>query len=73
MIDFFKEIKTILTELSQEVTELKVNVERVETEAKKAERVGQDIQRKVTEFQVATQPKIDKINELLENINKKAE
>ncbi|MCL2114136.1 hypothetical protein [Lactococcus protaetiae] len=73
MIDFFNDMKKLLSELTEEIDTLKLNVERVQTEAKKAERTGQDIQRKVTEFQVATQPKIDKINELVEKINKKAD
>ncbi|AYG01026.1 hypothetical protein [Lactococcus allomyrinae] len=73
MIEFFNDMKKLLSELTEEIDTLKLNVERVQTEAKKAERTSQDIQRKVTEFQAATQPKIDKINELVEKINKKAE
>lgn len=72
MIEFFNDVKKLLSELTEEIDTLKLNVERIQTEAKKAERTSQDIQRKVTEFQVATQPKIDKINELVEKINKKS-
>ncbi|PCS03016.1 hypothetical protein RU85_GL001514 [Lactococcus garvieae] len=41
-------------------------------EAKKAELTGQEIQRKVNEFQALAQPKVDKINEILEKLSEKS-
>ena len=73
MIDLFNDLKELLTDLSEEINVMKTNIERVEVEAQKAERVGLDIQKKVTEFQFSTQPRIDKINEILEKINKRAD
>jgi septal ring factor EnvC (AmiA/AmiB activator) len=69
MTEWFKDLKGLLTELNENISSVKANAERVQIELKKAERTSQDIQRKVTEFQVSAQPKIDKINEQLENIN----
>ncbi|MFC4651837.1 hypothetical protein ACFO26_02865 [Lactococcus nasutitermitis] len=69
MADFFKDIKNLLSDLLENVDNIKVNAERVQTELKKTERTSQDITRKVSEFQNSTQPKIDKINEILEKFN----
>lgn len=50
MIELFKDLKNIIGELSEEVNTMKVNVERVQEEGIKAEKVGKDIQKKVDEF-----------------------
>lgn len=73
MLELFNDLKELMTELSQDFKAVEANVERVQTEALKAERVSQDIQRKVTEFKVSTQPRIEKINEILDKITKKAD
>lgn len=73
MLELFNDLKESMTELSQDFKAVEANVERVQTEALKAERVSQDIQRKVTEFKVSTQPRIEKINEILDKITKKAD
>ncbi len=46
MIELFKDLKNIIGELSEEVNTMKVNVERVQEEGIKAEKVGKDIQKK---------------------------
>ena len=78
MIELFKDLKNIIGELSEEVNTMKVNVERVQEEGIKAEKVGKDIQKKVDEFQIsiqpcAIQPRVEKINELVNQINKRVE
>ena len=73
MIELFKDLKNIIGELSEEVNTMKVNVERVQEEGIKAEKVGKDIQKKVDEFQISIQPRVEKINELVNQINKKRE
>ncbi|RZI49923.1 hypothetical protein EQJ87_06745 [Lactococcus kimchii] len=73
MLELFNDLKELMTELSQDFKAVEANVERVQTEALKAERVSQDIQRKVTEFKASTQPRIEKINEILDKITKKAD
>lgn len=70
MIELFKDLKNIIGELSDEVNMMKVNVERVQEESIKAERVGKDIQKKADEFQNSIQPRVKKINELINQINK---
>ena len=52
---------------------MKVNVELVQEEGIKAEKVGKDIQKKVDEFQISIQPRVEKINELVNQINKRVE
>ena len=71
MFELFKDLKKLMTDLSEEVNTMKINLERVQEESIKAERVGQDIQKKVNEFQVSIQPRVEKINELVEQINKR--
>ncbi|MGL5449599.1 MAG: hypothetical protein ACRDBN_04580 [Lactococcus cremoris] len=73
MFELFKDLKKLMTDLSEEVNTMKINLERVQEERIKAERVGQDIQKKVNEFQVSIQPRVEKINELVEQINKRVE
>ena len=73
MIELFKDLKNIIGELSDEVNTMKVNVERVQEESIKAERVGKDIQKKADEFQNSIQPRVKKINELINQINKRVE
>ena len=63
MFELFKDLKKLMTDLSEEVNTMKINLERVQEESIKAERVGQDIQKKVNEFQVSIQPRVEKINE----------
>ncbi|WP_282798597.1 hypothetical protein [Lactococcus lactis] len=73
MIELFKDLKNIIGELSEEVNTMKVNVERVQEEGIKTEKVGKDIQKKVDEFQISIQPRVEKINELVNQINKRVE
>lgn len=73
MFELFKDLKKLMTDLSEEVNTMKINLERVQEESIKAESVGQDIQKKVNEFQVSIQPRVEKINELVEQINKRVE
>ncbi|MDT2859742.1 hypothetical protein [Lactococcus lactis] len=73
MIELFKDLKNIIGELSEEVNTMKVNVERVQEEGIKAEKVEKDIQKKVDEFQISIQPRVEKINELVNQINKRVE
>lgn len=73
MFELFKDLKKLMTDLSEEVNTMEINLERVQEESIKAERVGQDIQKKVNEFQVSIQPRVEKINELVEQINKRVE
>lgn len=73
MIELFKDLKNIIGELSEEANTMKVNVERVQEEGIKAEKVGKDIQKKVDEFQISIQPRVEKINELVNQINKRVE
>lgn len=73
MIELFKDLKNIIGELSEEVNTMKVNVERVQEEGIKAEKVVKDIQKKVDEFQISIQPRVEKINELVNQINKRVE
>ena len=69
MIELFKDLKNIIGELSEEVNTMK----RVQEEGIKAEKVGKDIQKKVDEFQISIQPRVEKINELVNQINKRVE
>ncbi|MCA2390526.1 hypothetical protein EFM07_06040 [Lactococcus lactis] len=73
MIELFKDLKNIIGELSEEINTMKINVERVQEEGIKAEIVGKDIQKKVDEFQISIQPRVEKINELVNQINKRVE
>ena len=73
MIELFKDLKNIIGELSEEVNTMKVNVERVREEGIKAEKVGKDIQKEVDEFQISIQPRVEKINELVTQINNRVE
>ena len=73
MIELFKDLKNIIGELSEEVNTMKLNLERVQEESIKAERVGKDIQKNVDEFQISIQPRVEKINELVNQINKRVE
>ena len=49
MFELFKDLKKLMTDLSEEVNTMKINLERVQEESIKAERVGQDIQKKERE------------------------
>jgi hypothetical protein len=73
MIELFKDLKNIIGEISDEVNTMKLNLERVQEESIKAERVGKDIQKNVDDFQISIQPRVEKINELLTQINKRVE
>ena len=68
----FNDVSEIFSRLSKEIDEVKANLENVKIEAKKAELTGQEIQRKVNEFQTLAQPKVDKINEILEKLSEKS-
>mgnify|MGYP000661403450 CR=1 FL=1 len=65
MIELFKDLKNIIGELSEEVNTMKIRVDRVQEESIKAAQVGKDIQKKVDEFQISIQPRVEKINELI--------
>ncbi|MDM5146525.1 hypothetical protein ICE98_03674 [Lactococcus lactis] len=73
MFELFKDLKKLMTDLSEEVNTMKINLERVQEEGIKAEKVGKDIQKKVDEFQISIQPRVEKINELVNQINKRVE
>ena len=73
MIELFKDLKNIIGELSEEVNTMKIRVDRVQEESIKAAQVGKDIQKKVDEFQISIQPRVEKINELVNQINKRVE
>ena len=73
MIELFKDLKNIIGELSEEVNTMKIKVDRVQEESIKAAQVGKDIQKKVDEFQISIQPRVEKINELINQINKRVE
>ena len=73
MIELFKDLKNIIGELSEEVNTMKVNVERVQEEGIKAEKVGKKKKKKIDEFQISIQPRVEKINELVNQINKRVE
>lgn len=72
MKEFINDVSEIFSRLSKEIDEVKANLENVKAEAKKAELTGQEIQRKVNEFQALAQPKVDKINEILEKLSEKS-
>ncbi|MCU5753305.1 hypothetical protein OBG91_06690 [Lactococcus lactis] len=59
--------------MSEEVNTMKIRVDRVQEESIKAAQVGKDIQKKVDEFQISIQPRVEKINELINQINKRVE
>ncbi|PCS00722.1 hypothetical protein [Lactococcus fujiensis] len=71
MANFITDMKALISELAENVEAVKTNVERVKIEMVSAEKTAQSIQRKVTEFQTSAQPRIDKINKLIENIKEK--
>ena len=62
----FKELRDDISEIVTNSKDVKEKLAVVQEESNKAQRVGQDIQRKVTEFQVIAEPKIDKMNEILD-------
>ncbi|MEY8443714.1 hypothetical protein [Lactococcus ileimucosae] len=68
MKEFIHDISEIFSRLGKEIDDVKANLEKVKLEAKKAELTGQEIQRKINEFQAVAQPKVDKINEILEKL-----
>ncbi|HAP15923.1 hypothetical protein AALM99_10850 [Lactococcus muris] len=72
MKEFIHDISEIFSKLGKEIDDVKVNLEKVKLEAKKAELTGQEIQRKINEFQAVAQPKVDKINEILEKLAEKS-
>ena len=71
MTDFFKEMKVLVTELSENIDAVKTNVNRVQIEDRAAEKTGVALQKKIEEFKISAQPRIDKINELLSDIKEK--
>ncbi|CAM3048893.1 hypothetical protein GHI93_01560 [Lactococcus hircilactis] len=71
MTDFFKEMKVLVTELSENIDAVKTNVNRVQIEGRAAEKTGVALQKKIEEFKISAQPRIDKINELLSDIKEK--
>lgn len=72
MKDFVNDLSEIFSKLNKEIDDVKANLVQVQIEAKKAERTGLEIQRKVNEFQAVAQPKVDKINEILEKLSEKS-
>ncbi|MCL2681307.1 MAG: hypothetical protein FWE43_02325 [Streptococcaceae bacterium] len=65
MANFFKDMKDYITTLRENVDDVKANLERVNIELEHTKRTQADIQRKINEFQVGTQPRLDKINEII--------
>ena len=65
MANFFKDMKNYITTLRENVDDVKANLERVNIELEHTKRTQADIQRKINEFQVETQPRLDKINEII--------
>lgn len=68
MKEFIHDISEIFSRLGKKIDDVKANLEKVKLEAKKAELTGQEIQRKINEFQAVAQPKVDKINQILEKL-----
>ncbi|MCL2676705.1 MAG: hypothetical protein FWF14_02405 [Streptococcaceae bacterium] len=68
MANFFKDMKDYITTLRENVDDVKANLERVNIELEHTKKTQADIQRKINEFQVETQPRLDKINEINEII-----
>ncbi|MFV0556304.1 MAG: hypothetical protein ACK5LM_04290 [Lactovum sp.] len=67
---FFKEIIGSFKELKKNVSLTKKKVAILEGELKQAQKVEEDIQRKVEEFQFSIQGNLDKINKISENLLK---
>ena len=73
MFELFKDLKTMMGELSDDFKTMKVNLARVQEETLKAEQVGKALQTKVNEFQISIAPRIEKINSLIDEITKQVE
>lgn len=73
MFELFKDLKTMMGELSDDFKTMKVNLARVQEETLKAEQVGKALQTKVNEFEISIAPRIEKINSLIHEITKQVE
>lgn len=73
MFELFKDLKTMMGELSDDFNTMKVNLARVQEETLKAEQVGKALQTKVNEFEISIAPRIEKINSLIDEITKQVE
>lgn len=73
MFELFKDLKTMMGELSDDFKTMKVNLARVQEETLKAEQVGKALQIKVNEFEISIAPRIEKINSLIDEITKQVE
>ncbi len=73
MFELFKDLKTMMGELSDDFKTMKVNLARVQEETLKAEQVGKALQTKVNEFEISIAPRIKKINSLIDEITKQVE
>lgn len=73
MFELFKDLKTMMGELSDDFKTMKVNLARVQEETLKAEQVGKALQTKVNEFEISITPRIEKINSLIDEITKQVE
>lgn len=73
MFELFKDLKTMMGELSDDFKTIKVNLARVQEETLKAEQVGKALQTKVNEFEISIAPRIEKINSLIDEITKQVE
>ncbi|KZK36965.1 hypothetical protein [Lactococcus taiwanensis] len=73
MFELFKDLKTMMGELSDDFKTMKVNLARVQEETLKAEQVGKALQTKVNEFEISIAPRIEKINSLIDEITKQVE
>ncbi|MDR0300573.1 MAG: hypothetical protein LBI13_10945 [Streptococcaceae bacterium] len=62
----FKEIGSSFSELKSNVEDLKDKLNIVQDEAKKAQKIGKQIQTKVSEFQFGIEGNLAKINEITE-------
>lgn len=73
MFELFKDLKTMMGELSDDFKTMKVNLARVQEETLKAEQVGKALQTQVNEFEISIAPRIEKINSLIDEITKQVE
>lgn len=73
MFELFKDLKTMMGELSDDFKTMKVNLARVQEETLKAEQVGKALQTKVNEFEISIAPRIEKISSLIDEITKQVE
>lgn len=64
IIDYFKDLKTIGSDLIAETSEAKKHLDTVKFELGYAKFVAADIQKDIKEYQFQAKPRIDAINDL---------